>query len=44
MPLNPSRLIDLAYFWDPIIKKVRKKYIGKHLPYPFSFGITIRKE
>lgn len=33
-----------AYFWDPIIKKLRKKYIGKHLPYPFSFDITIRKE
>ena len=33
-----------AYFWDPLIKKLRKKYIGKHLPYPFSFDITIRKE
>jgi hypothetical protein len=33
-----------AYFWDPVIKKLRKKYIGKHLPYPCSFDITIRKE
>ena len=33
-----------AYFWDPVIKKLRKKYIGKHLPYPFSFDIIIRKE
>ena len=33
-----------AYFWDPGIKKLRKKYIGKYLPYPFSFDITIRKE
>ena len=31
-----------AYFWDPLIKKLKKKYIGKHLPYPFSFDITIR--
>jgi hypothetical protein len=33
-----------AYFWDSTIKKLRKKYIGKHLPYPFSFQISIRKE
>jgi hypothetical protein len=33
-----------AYFWDPLIKKLRKKYIGKHLPYPFSFNIIIRNE
>ena len=33
-----------AYFWDPIIKKLKKKYIGKHLPYPFSFDIIIRTE
>ncbi len=33
-----------AYFWDPVIKKLKKKYIGKHLPYPFSFDIIIRKE
>jgi hypothetical protein len=33
-----------AYFWDPVIKKLSKKYIGKHLPYPFSFDITNRKE
>ena len=33
-----------AYFWDPVIKKLKKKYIGKHLPYPFSFDTTIRKE
>ena len=33
-----------TYFWDPLIKKLRKKYIGKHLPYPFTFDITIRKE
>ena len=31
-------------FWDPMIKKLRKKYIGKHLPYPFFFDITIRNE
>ncbi len=23
-----------AYWWDPIIKKMRKKYIGKNLPIP----------
>jgi hypothetical protein len=33
-----------AYFWDPVIKKLKKKYIGKHLPYPFSFDIIIKKE
>ena len=32
-----------AYLWDPLIKKLRKKYIGKHLPYPFSFDITINE-
>jgi hypothetical protein len=26
-----------AYFWDPVINKLRKRWsIGKHLPYPFS--------
>jgi hypothetical protein len=33
-----------AYFWDPLTKKLKKKYIGKHLPYPFSFDITLRTE
>lgn len=33
-----------AYFWDPVIKKLKKKYIGKHLPYPFNFDVSIRKE
>lgn len=33
-----------AYFWDPVGKKLKKKYIVKHLPSPFSFDITIRKE
>lgn len=33
-----------AYYWDPVMKKLRKRYIGKHLPYPFSFDVTIREE
>ena len=26
-----------AYFWDSKFKKLKKKYIGKHLPPPFNF-------
>ena len=33
-----------AYYWDPLTKKLKKKYIGKHLPYPFTFDISIRPE
>ena len=29
-----------AYFWDSKSKKLKKKYIGKHLPLPFNFSIT----
>ena len=26
------------------LKNLEKSYIGKHLPYPFTFDITIRKQ
>lgn len=29
-----------AYYWNPITRKLRKKYIGKELPEPFKFKIT----
>ena len=29
-----------AYFWDSKSKKLKKKYIGKHLSLPFNFSIT----
>jgi hypothetical protein len=28
-----------AYYWNPTTKKLRKKYIGKELPEPFTFRI-----
>ena len=30
-----------AYFWDSNSKRLKKKYIGKNLPHPFSFNITM---
>lgn len=33
-----------AYYWNPITKKLRKKYIGKELPEPFKFTITYSME
>ena len=29
-----------AYYWDPKTRKLKKKYLGKHLPAPFEFTIT----
>ena len=36
--------IFLCIFWVSAIKRLMKKYIGKHLRHPFSFDITIKKE
>lgn len=30
-----------AYFWDSNLRKLKKKYIGKKLPFPFSFKLSI---
>jgi hypothetical protein len=30
-----------AYFWDSPSKKLKKKYIGKHLPSPYTFELSI---
>lgn len=30
-----------AYYWEPSSKKLKKKYIGKHLPQLFNFKISI---
>ena len=30
-----------AYFWDSNLRKLKKKYIGKKLPFPFSFRLSI---
>jgi hypothetical protein len=30
-----------AYFWDSNLRKLKKKYVGKKLPFPFSFKVSI---
>jgi hypothetical protein len=30
-----------TYFWDSNLRKLKKKYIGKKLPFPFSFKLSL---